>query len=88
MGMHGSAGIPAASRAYADALGPASFSRAYGLSATLTLPLTVICIIGAGSLARITGGYTPTLLVMAGYCALAVPLALFGMRGRAGATRA
>jgi MFS family permease len=82
MGMHGSAGIPAASRAYAEALGSASFSRAYGLSATITLPLTVACIIGAGTVYRVTGHYMVTLLVMAAYCAIGIPLALFGSRGR------
>lgn len=81
MGMHGSAGIPAASRAYAETLGTASFSRAYGLSATVTLPLTVLCIIGTGTLYRLNGDYTVAILVMAAYCAIAVPLALFGARG-------
>lgn len=83
MGMHGSAGIPAASRAYAEALGAASFSRAYGLSATVTMPITILCIIGAGTAARVTGGYTVTLMVMAAYCAAGLVLALLGLRGRA-----
>lgn len=83
MGMHGSAGIPAASRAYADVLGAASFSRAYGLSATVTLPLTVLCIIGTGTVYRLNGDYTVTILVMAAYCAVGVPLALFGGRSKA-----
>jgi MFS family permease len=82
MGMHGSAGIPAASRAYADALGAASFSRAYGLAATVTLPLTVIGIIGTGTVYRLTHHYLVTIAVMAAYCALAIPLALYGSRGR------
>jgi MFS family permease len=80
MGMHGSAGIPSASRAYADALGTASFSRAYGLSATVTLPLTVICIIGTGTVFRLTHHYTITLAVMAAYCGIGVLLALFAAR--------
>jgi len=80
MGMHGSAGIPSASRAYADALGTASFSRAYGLSATVTLPLTVICIIGTGTVFRLTHDYTITLAVMAAYCGIGVLLALFAAR--------
>jgi MFS family permease len=82
MGLHGSAGIPAASRAYADALGAASFSRAYGLSATVTLPLTVACIIGTGTIFRLTGGYTAAIVILAAYCAIGLPLALFGARGR------
>jgi MFS family permease len=82
MGMHGSAGIPAASRAYADALGAASFSRAYGLAATVTLPLTIVCIIGAGTVYRLTGHYLITILVMAAYCGIGTPLALFGSRRR------
>jgi Na+-transporting NADH:ubiquinone oxidoreductase subunit NqrE len=79
--MHGSAGIPSASRAYADALGTASFSRAYGLSATVTLPLTVICIIGTGTVFRLTHQYAITLAVMAAYCGIGVLLALFAARG-------
>lgn len=82
MGVHGSAGIPAASRAYADALGAASFSRAYGLSATVTLPLMVLCIIGTGTVYRLAGNYIPAMIVMAAYCAVAVPLALFATRAR------
>jgi sugar phosphate permease len=80
MGMHGSAGIPSASRAYADALGTASFSRAYGLSATVTLPLTVVCIIGTGTVFRLTHQYTITLAVMAAYCGIGALLALFAAR--------
>lgn len=80
MGMHGSAGIPASSRAYADALGVASFSRAYGLSGTVTLPLVVLCIIGTGTVYRINGDYTVAIWVMAAYCAIGVPLALFAAR--------
>jgi predicted MFS family arabinose efflux permease len=80
MGMHGSAGIPSASRAYADALGTASFSRAYGLSATVTLPLTVICIIGTGTVFRLTHQYSVTLAAMAAYCGIGVLLALFAAR--------
>ncbi len=80
MGMHGSAGIPAASKAYAEAFGAASFSRAYGLSSTLTLPLIVGCIIGTGTVYRLNGNYTLTVLVMAAYCAIGVLLALFVAR--------
>lgn len=80
MGIHGSAGIPAASKAYAEALGAASFSRAYGLSATVTLPLTVLCIIGTGTVYRLFGSYTMAILIMAAYCAVGLPLALFGAR--------
>jgi MFS family permease len=82
MGVHGSAGIPAASRAYAETLGAASFSRAYGLATTLTLPLMGLAIVGTGTVYRLTHGYTVTILVMAAYCAIGVPLALFGARGR------
>lgn len=84
MGMHGSAGIPAAAKAYAEALGTASFARAYGLSATVTLPLTVLCIIGTGTVYRLNGNYTVTILVMAAYCAIGLPLALFGARAAKG----
>jgi MFS family permease len=90
MGMHGSAGIPAASKAYAETFGAASFSRAYGLSSTLTLPLIVGCIIGTGTVYRLNGNYTLTLLVMAAYCAIGVPLALLVARrgGRVAAATA
>lgn len=80
IGMHGSGAIPSLSRALSDALGPESFSRAYGLSATVTLPLTVIGVLGTGTIYRLHGNYDLAVLVLVAYFAISVALALYCWR--------
>lgn len=80
IGMHGSGAIPSLSRALADALGQESFSRAYGLASTVTLPLMVLGVLGTGTVYRLNGNYVIAILVMVAYFALAIPLALYGGR--------
>jgi cyanate permease len=82
IGMHGSGAIPSLSRALADALGQESFSRAYGLASTVTLPLMVLGVLGTGTVYRLNGNYAVAVLAMVAYFALAIPLALYG--GRSG----
>jgi len=83
IGMHGSGAIPALSRAISDALGAASFSRAYGLATTLTLPLMVIGVVGTGTVYRINHDYAVTIVAMVGYFAVSVLLALWASAKRA-----
>jgi hypothetical protein len=83
IGMHGSGAIPALSRAIADTLGAASFSRAYGLASTLTLPLMILGVVGTGTVYRINGNYALTVAVMVTYFAASVLLALWAARTRA-----
>lgn len=83
IGMHGSGAIPALSRAIPDALGAASFSRAYGLATTLALPLMVIGVVGTGTVYRLNQSYATTILAMVAYFAVSVLLALWVSRGTA-----
>jgi len=81
IGMHGSGAIPSLSRALSDALGPQSFSRAYGLASTMSLPLTVIGVVGTGTVYRLNGSYDLAAMIMIAYFLVSVPLALYGARG-------
>lgn len=83
IGMHGSGAIPSLSRALTDAFGPATFSRAYGLATTVTLPLTVVGVLGTGTIFRLNGDYVVAIVVMVAYFAISIPLALFAARSRA-----
>lgn len=83
IGMHGAGAIPSISRALSDALGGESFSRAYGLASTMSLPVTVIGVLGTGTVYRLNGNYDLAVFVMIAYFVLSVPLALYGAgRGR------
>lgn len=82
IGMHGSGAIPSLSRSLTDALGQASFSRAYGLASTVTLPLMVIGVLGTGTVYRLQGSYALAILAMVAYFAVSIPLALYGGRRR------
>ncbi|MEW9855414.1 MFS transporter [Novosphingobium sp. M1R2S20] len=57
IGLHGAGSVPALSKAIGEVFGQESFSRAYGMSATVTLPIMVLAVIGTGVAARMTGGY-------------------------------
>lgn len=82
IGMHGSGAIPSLSRAISEALGAASFSRAYGLASTLTLPLMVLGVVGTGTVYRVNHNYVLTIVVMVTYFAASVLLALWAARVR------
>lgn len=82
IGMHGSGAIPSLSRAISEALGAASFSRAYGLASTLTLPLMVLGVVGTGTVYRVNHNYVLTIVVMVTYFAASVLLALWAARAR------
>ena len=84
IGVHGAGSIPALSKALAETLGPETFSRAYGLSATVTLPLTILAVIGTGTVARVTGSYTLVILGIIVFFAVAFTLALLAARARKG----
>ncbi len=88
IGMHGSGAIPSLSRAISDALGAASFSRAYGLASTLTLPLMVLGVVGTGTVYRINHSYAVTILTLVAYFAVSVLLALWVSRSRPAAATA
>lgn len=83
IGFMGAGAVPAISKAYADEFGRASFSRAIGLMAPVTLPLMAVGLIVPGMIVRVTGGYTPLILGMAAAFVLALLLALSATRGAA-----
>ncbi len=80
IGLHGAGAVPAIAKAMGDSFGQASFSRAFGLAATVTLPIMILGVIGTGTVVRLHGNYTVTVLAMIGYFALAILLALFASR--------
>jgi MFS family permease len=76
LGLHGSGMIPNLSRALADAFGPDSFSRAFGLATSLSVPFTLIGLIGTGISATRTGGYNLAVGVTALMLVAVVPMVL------------
>jgi MFS family permease len=67
-GLHGSGTIPNVSRALAASFGTESYSRAFGFSTALSVPVTVIAVVGMASIHTGTGSY------VAGFIALAAVL--------------
>jgi cyanate permease len=80
IGMHGSGAIPALSKALASAFGEASFSRAFGLASTLSLPLIVGAIVGFGAIFQARHSYVPAMLGMVDIFLVAVALAIWATR--------
>jgi MFS family permease len=64
LGLHGTACIPLVGMALSKVFGPASFSRAFGLSTMMTLPFTVIGIQAASAIYVNTGSYISVIVVM------------------------
>jgi MFS family permease len=80
LGMHGAGMVPNISRAMADSFGAASFSRAFGLASTLSLPFQIIAIFGSSAVYSRTGSYTPAMIVMIAFLLMTVPIALSARR--------
>ncbi|MBV1691318.1 MFS transporter [Novosphingobium sp. G106] len=76
LGLHGSGMIPNLSRALADAFGRDSFSRAFGLATSLSVPFTLIGLIGTGISVTRTGAYGLAIGVTAVMLIAVVPLVL------------
>lgn len=76
LGLYGAGMIPNLSRSLAHSLGQGSFSRAFGLSTAVGVPLTVIGVMGMGAVYTRTGTYAPAITALAILLAIAVPLAL------------
>jgi hypothetical protein len=76
LGLHGSGMIPNLSRALADAFGQDSFSRAFGLATSLSVPFTLIGLIGTGIAVTRTGSYTLAIAATALALFATVPLVL------------
>jgi cyanate permease len=82
IGMHGAGAIPAISKAMASAFGEASFSRAFGLASTVTLPLMVASVFGFGVIFQTQGSYAAGIVAIVAYFLIAVPLAIVAGRRR------
>lgn len=76
IGMHGSGAIPAICKAMASAFGEASFSRAFGLASTATLPLMIASVFGFGLIFQTRGSYAAGIVAMIVYFVIVVPLAI------------
>lgn len=83
LGMHGTASIPLLGTALSETFGPASFSRAFGLSTATMLPFTVIGIQAASTIFVRTGTYLSVIIVMIVAFLLVAPLPYFARARRA-----
>jgi cyanate permease len=80
IGMHGAGAVPAISKAMASTFGEASFSRAFGLASTATLPLMIAAVYGFGVIFQTHGSYAAGIVAMIAYFVIAVPLAMLAAR--------
>ena len=64
----------------ASAFGEASFSRAFGLASTATLPLMVAAVVGFGVVFQARGSYAAGIVAMIAYFLIVVPLAIVAGR--------
>ncbi len=83
IGLHGAGSVPATAKAMGFSFGQASFSRAFGLSATVMLPLMVLGIVGSAAVVESTGTYTLTITGMVAFFAVAILMALLASRNAA-----
>lgn len=75
IGMHGAGLVPSLSKSITDSFGSSSFSRGYGLYSLISLPPTVIAILGSQYIFSQTGSYTDAVIAMTGFFGLATMLA-------------
>jgi hypothetical protein len=64
----------------ASAFGEASFSRAFGLASTATLPLMIASVVGFGLIFQTRGSYAAGVAAMIAYFVIVVPLAIVAGR--------
>ena len=82
LGLHGSGMVPNVSRALATVLGPAAFSRAFGLFSLLSVPFTALGIAGMGASHKATGSYNAGLTGVVVLLLIAIPLTFLAGRSR------
>ncbi len=80
IGMHGAGMIPNLSRGLADAYGAASFSRGFGMATTLSLPFTVVAVIGSSMVYGATGSFAIAISGMIALFVIAAPFTLLAAR--------
>lgn len=82
LGMHGAGTIPNISRALADTFGPDGFSRAFGLSTSLSVPFTIIALQGvAGTYTRVQS-YAPAIAALSVFYLVILPIAVMAASKR------
>jgi hypothetical protein len=64
----------------ASAFGEASFSRAFGLASTATLPLMIAAVFGFGVIFQTRGSYSVAMVALIVYFVIAIPLAIIAGR--------
>jgi hypothetical protein len=83
IGMHGAGAVPAISKAMASAFGEESFSRAFGLASTATLPLMIAGVFGFGVIFQMQGSYAAAMVALIAYFVVAIPMGIVaGRRAR------
>jgi hypothetical protein len=80
LGMHGAGTIPNISRALADVFGSAGFSRAFGLSTSLSVPFTVIALQGVAATFTRAHTYAPAIAALSVFYLVILPFALVAGR--------
>jgi MFS family permease len=76
LGLHGAGTIPNISRALADAFGAASFSRAFGLSTSLSVPFTVVALQGVAATYTRVQSYGPAIEALSVFYLVILPIAI------------
>lgn len=82
IGMGGAGSIPALSKGIGESFGQEAFSRVFGFSSTVVLPLMIAGIVGFATVYRIEHNYTFAMMGMIAYFVLAVPVALTAARAQ------
>ncbi|MDE2405908.1 MAG: MFS transporter [Sphingomonadales bacterium] len=80
IGLHGAAAMPALARALSDAFGAASYSRGLGLNTLISLPFSMIAILGSSLLLQKTGSFSLAMQAMAGLFLVGCLCGLFAAR--------
>lgn len=80
LGLHGAGLVSNLSRGLADAYGAVNFSRAFGLATTLSLPLTVIAVMGSARAFALTGSFVSAVIGMMALNAGAALIVLLAAR--------
>lgn len=80
IGMHGAGMVANLGRGLSDAYGTAVFSRAFGLATTLSLPLTVVVLVGSSRVFAWTGSFSGAIAGVVALYAIAAALTWLAAR--------
>lgn len=76
IGLQSSAAMPVLAVAFSEYFGQATFSRAFGLATTMTLPFSIAGVQGAAAAFTESGSYVSTIIGMVVLFAATIPLAI------------